>query len=88
MTGSGFFPEFPPRRMGIQLILPGDFQEGAWPVSGCQYANPWTKVRFQVFNFLFQMTNHLFTLVSKAVSRVQRPVQNILPFVAQRNQRL
>ncbi len=30
---------------GIQLILPGDFQEGAWPVSGCQCANPWTKVR-------------------------------------------
>ncbi|MFX3311573.1 hypothetical protein V6087_26740, partial [Klebsiella pneumoniae] len=28
---------------GIQLILPGDFQEGAWPVSGCQCANPWTK---------------------------------------------
>ncbi|MGK3472539.1 hypothetical protein ACSLOS_31890, partial [Klebsiella pneumoniae] len=25
---------------GIQLILPGDFQEGAWPVSGCQCANP------------------------------------------------
>ena len=30
---------------GIQLILPGDFQVGAWPVSGCQCANPWTKVR-------------------------------------------
>ncbi|WP_241373816.1 hypothetical protein, partial [Klebsiella pneumoniae] len=29
----------------MQLILPGDFQEGAWPVSGCQFANPWTKGR-------------------------------------------
>ena len=35
---------------GIQLILPGDFQEGAWPVSGCQCANPWTKVRSFIGN--------------------------------------
>ena len=28
-----------------QLILPGGFQEGASPVSGCQCANPWIKAR-------------------------------------------
>ncbi|WP_241365332.1 hypothetical protein, partial [Klebsiella pneumoniae] len=37
---------------GLQLILPGDFKEGAWPVSVCQCANPLTKVRCSVLQLL------------------------------------
>ncbi|MDV3394721.1 hypothetical protein NX026_30135, partial [Klebsiella pneumoniae] len=63
---------------GIQLILPGDFQEGAWPVSGCQCANPWTKVSVQVFNLLFQMTDHLFTLVSRGCITLSRDLSRMV----------
>ncbi|MDI7115993.1 hypothetical protein, partial [Klebsiella pneumoniae] len=43
--GGRIFSRISTMAPGIQLILPGDFQEGAWPVSGCQGANPWTKER-------------------------------------------
>ena len=74
---------------GIQLILPGDFQEGAWPVSGCQCANPWTKVRCSgVQSPVSDDESPVHSGQQRLYHAVQRPVQNgVHPSVAQRDQR-
>ncbi len=76
--------------VGDSVNFARDFQEGAWPVSGCQSKNPWIKVDvFRCSISLFQMTNHLFTLVSRGcITPFKRPVQNgDHPSAAQRDQR-
>ena len=62
---------------GIQLILPGDFQEGAWPVSGCQCANPWTKVRYSgVQSPVSDDESPVHSGQQRLYHAVRRPVQN------------
>ena len=74
---------------GIQLILPGDFQEGAWPVSGCQCANPWTKVKCSgVQSPVSDDESPVHSGQQRLYRAVQRPVQNgVHPSVVQRDQR-
>ncbi len=62
---------------GIPLILPGDFQEGAWPVSCCQCANPWTKVRCSgVQSPVSDDGSTVHSGQQRLYHAVQRPFQN------------
>jgi uncharacterized membrane protein len=65
---------------GIQLILPGDFQEGAWPDEGNQCVilfNSPLNVRFsQVKIPVVNHVNQRSLWSAEAVSLLQRPVQN------------
>ncbi|MCL0201827.1 hypothetical protein, partial [Klebsiella pneumoniae] len=74
---------------GIQLIWPGDFQEGAWLVSSCQCANLWTKVRCSgVQSPVSDDESLVHSGQQKLYHAVQIPVQNAVhPKVAQREKK-
>jgi hypothetical protein len=76
IAGSGFLPEFPPRR-GCQLILPG-FQKEHRLFQAVECAILGQKQGVQVFNLLFQVTNDLFTLVSRGCITLFRDLSRMV----------